>query len=151
MIKLVWYKSFTRAYKKAIKKNPELRDKLREALEIFVDNPHHPLLGTHKLSGKLKGHHAFSLGYDCRVEGWPCFQGVRSILAKMHSKCIIARITSRLGCGIGAFLLHGFLGGPGKKRRTTQTPAFRRCVHPTQGLLRHGNIDSLRLPLGIGH
>jgi len=24
-------------------------------------------LGTHKLSGKLKGHHAFMLEYDCRV------------------------------------------------------------------------------------
>lgn len=67
MIKLVWHNSFLRAFKKIIKKNPELRDKLREALELFVNNPYHPILGTHKLSGKLKGHHAFGLGYDCRV------------------------------------------------------------------------------------
>ena len=67
MIKLVWYKSFARAFKKAIKKNPELKEKLSEALELFVEEPYHPILGTHKLSGKLKGHHAFSLGYDFRV------------------------------------------------------------------------------------
>ena len=67
MIELIWYKSFTRDSKKLIKKNPELREKLREALELFVKEPYHPLLGTHKLSGKLKGHHAFGLGYDCRV------------------------------------------------------------------------------------
>lgn len=67
MIRLIWYKSFTRDYKKAIKKYPELKEKLEEALELFVSEPFHPLLGTHKLSGKLKGHHAFGLGYDLRV------------------------------------------------------------------------------------
>jgi mRNA-degrading endonuclease YafQ of YafQ-DinJ toxin-antitoxin module len=67
VIKLVWYKSFTRAFKKTIRKNPELKDKLQEALGIFVSDPFHPILGTHKLSGKLKGHHAFGLGYDLRV------------------------------------------------------------------------------------
>jgi addiction module RelE/StbE family toxin len=67
VIELVWYKSFTRDFKKIIKKNPDLKEKLCEALELFVNEPYHPLLGTHKLSGKLKGHHAFGLGYDCRV------------------------------------------------------------------------------------
>ncbi len=67
MIKLVWHKSFARAFKKTIKKYPELKDKLVEALELFVNDPYHPVLGTHKLSGKLRGHHAFSLGYDFRV------------------------------------------------------------------------------------
>jgi len=67
VINLVWYKSFARAFKKTIKKNPELKQKLRESLELLVNDPFHPVLGTHKLSGKLKGHHAFSLGYDFRV------------------------------------------------------------------------------------
>ena len=67
MIELVWYKSFARAYKKVVKKNPGIREKLKEALELFVKNPYHPVLGTHKLSGKLKGHHAFILEYDFRV------------------------------------------------------------------------------------
>lgn len=67
MIELIWYKSFTRDFKKIIKKMPEIKEQLREALELFVNHPYHPFLGTHKLSGKLKGHHAFGLGYDCRV------------------------------------------------------------------------------------
>ena len=56
-----------RDFKKTSRRNPELKDKLQEALEIFVNDPYHPILGTHKLSGKLKGHHAFGLGYDLRV------------------------------------------------------------------------------------
>jgi addiction module RelE/StbE family toxin len=67
VIKLVWHKSFIRAFKKTCKKNPEIKDNLLKALELFVNNPYHPILGIHKLSGKLKGHYAFSLGYDCRV------------------------------------------------------------------------------------
>jgi addiction module RelE/StbE family toxin len=67
VIKLIWAKSFTRSFKKAVKKNPAIREKLKEALELFENSPFHPLLGTHKLSGKLKGHHAFILEYDCRV------------------------------------------------------------------------------------
>ncbi len=67
MIKLVWHKSFVRAYKKTIKKDPKLKGKLEEALNLFVKDPFNPILGTHKLSGKLRGHHAFGLGYDFRV------------------------------------------------------------------------------------
>jgi mRNA interferase YafQ len=67
MIKLVWHKSFIRDYKKTRKKYPEIKEKLEEVLNIFVKDPYQPILGTHKLSGKLKGHHAFSLGYDLRV------------------------------------------------------------------------------------
>lgn len=67
MTKLVWYKSFERSYKKVIKQNPKIKDKLFNTLEQFVENPFHPMLGTHKLSGKLKQYHAFILGYDCRV------------------------------------------------------------------------------------
>jgi addiction module RelE/StbE family toxin len=67
VIKLVWHTSFTRTFKKAGRKNPEIKDRLQEALELFVRDPYHPMLGTHKLSGKLKGHHAFGLGYDFRV------------------------------------------------------------------------------------
>ena len=67
MIELVWYKSFARTFKKVVKKNPGIRGKFKEALELFVKYPYHPVLGTHKLSGKLKGHHALILEYDCRV------------------------------------------------------------------------------------
>jgi len=36
-------------------------------LKIFVTDPFHQLLKTHKLSGKLKGLWSFSVEYDVRV------------------------------------------------------------------------------------
>jgi mRNA-degrading endonuclease YafQ of YafQ-DinJ toxin-antitoxin module len=67
MIELVWGTSFRRAYKKAIKFNPELEKKFWTLITIFEKDPFHPKLKTHKLSGKLKGQWAFVVEYDCRV------------------------------------------------------------------------------------
>ena len=68
MINLLWGSSFKRAYKKMIKAKPYLRDKISQCLELFVNEPFHPSLNTHKLSGKLKGFWAFVVEYDCRNE-----------------------------------------------------------------------------------
>ena len=67
MTNLIWGSSFKRAYKKVTAANPDLKPKITQALETFVDNPHHPTLKTHKLSGKLKGLWAFVVAYDCRI------------------------------------------------------------------------------------
>lgn len=67
MIKLVWGSSFKRAYKKSIKGRHNLRDRLAKLLEILQNDPFHPTLNTHKLSGKLRGLWAFDVQYDCRV------------------------------------------------------------------------------------
>ena len=67
MINLIWGSSFKRAYKKVTAANPALKPKIAQALETFADNPLHPSLRTHKLSGKLKGLWAFVVAYDCRV------------------------------------------------------------------------------------
>ena len=67
MINLIWGSSFKRAYKKVIVANPDLKPKIAQALKTFADNPLHPSLRTHKLSGKLKGLWAFVVAYDCRV------------------------------------------------------------------------------------
>ena len=67
MINLIWGSSFKRAYKKVTAANPELKTKIAQALEVFISNPYHPSLRTHKLSGKLKGLWAFVVAYDCRV------------------------------------------------------------------------------------
>lgn len=67
MTNLIWGSSFKRAYKKVTAANPDLKPKISQALETFVDNPHHPTLKTHKLSGKLKGLWAFVVAYDCRI------------------------------------------------------------------------------------
>lgn len=35
--------------------------------KIFLQNPFHPLLRTHKLGGKLEGFYAFSVSYHWRI------------------------------------------------------------------------------------
>ncbi len=67
MISLVWGSSFKRAYRRTIKAHPNLEDRISECLEVFVRDPFHSSLRTHKLSGKLKGLWAFAVEYDCRV------------------------------------------------------------------------------------
>jgi len=67
VINLIWGSSFKRAYKKITAGNPDLKPKIAQALETFADNPLHPSLRIHKLSGKLKGLWAFVVAYDCRV------------------------------------------------------------------------------------
>jgi len=67
VINLIWGSSFKRAYKKMTAANPDLKPKIAQALKTFADNPLHPSLKTHKLSGKLKGLWAFVVAYDCRV------------------------------------------------------------------------------------
>ena len=67
MINLVWGSSFKRAYKRTIKSKPYLKDKISQRLELFANEPFHPSLNIHKLSGKLKGLWDFVVEYDCRV------------------------------------------------------------------------------------
>ncbi|AEB10640.1 type II toxin-antitoxin system RelE/ParE family toxin [Desulfobacca acetoxidans] len=67
MIELVWGPKFKRVLKKMVKQDPDLKEKLIDCLRLFVEEPFHPSLKTHKLGGALKGNFAFSLGYDLRV------------------------------------------------------------------------------------
>lgn len=47
MVKLVWGSSFTRAYKKKIKTDNELKEKFWKVIKIFEKDPFSPLLKTH--------------------------------------------------------------------------------------------------------
>jgi mRNA interferase YafQ len=67
MIDLIWGSSFKRAYKKVTKSKPYLKDRIINSLMLFAENPFHPSLNTHKLSGKLKDLWAFSVDGDCRI------------------------------------------------------------------------------------
>ena len=67
MINLIWGSSFKRAYKRTIKTKPFLKDKIHDCLRLFANEPFHPSLNTHKLSGKLKGLWAFVVESDCRI------------------------------------------------------------------------------------
>lgn len=59
--------SFKRAFKRKIKTRKEIEDLFWEAVSIFTENPFHPSLRTHKLSGKLKEMWSFSIEYDISV------------------------------------------------------------------------------------
>jgi len=67
MIELVWDEAFVRAVKKWQKKHPELMDRFKERLCLFSEQPFHPSLKTHTLSGGLKSYSAFSITYEYRL------------------------------------------------------------------------------------
>lgn len=58
----------TRHFDKAFAKLAQ-RDQRRveAALALFMDQPFHPALRNHALSGKLRGLRAISAGYDLRI------------------------------------------------------------------------------------
>ncbi len=58
--------SFKKGFRKKIKGSAS-EDFFWKAVELFILNPFHPPLKTHKLSGNLKGLWSFSIGYDLRV------------------------------------------------------------------------------------
>ena len=59
--------AFKRSFKKRIERNQNLKLKFSEKLAQFIQDPFHPGLKAHKLSGKLQGLWSFSIEYDVRV------------------------------------------------------------------------------------
>jgi mRNA-degrading endonuclease YafQ of YafQ-DinJ toxin-antitoxin module len=55
MTKLEWDSSFRRAFKRRTRNNPGLQDRVFKALDRLAEDPFHPALKTHKLSGQLQG------------------------------------------------------------------------------------------------
>jgi len=66
-MKVAFSNSFKRAYKKRIKGQKEKEEAFFKKMEIFINEPYHPQLRTHKLSGQLKDLWSFSIDYDIRV------------------------------------------------------------------------------------
>ena len=67
MRKLIWSKTFIRAFKRLMKKQPNLRQDVEDTLRLLVQEPFAPQLETHKLKGKLAGSWACSAGYNLRI------------------------------------------------------------------------------------
>ena len=67
MIKIVWSSGFKRSFKKIVRKNPQLKDRITEVLILLADDPFTPSLKSHRLGGKLAGLWSCSVAYDCRV------------------------------------------------------------------------------------
>jgi len=59
--------SFKRAFKKSVRNNKALENKFWKKTEVFIKNPYHSSLKTHKLTGNLNQLWSFSVEYDCRI------------------------------------------------------------------------------------
>lgn len=66
-IKLEYHKDFQKAYKKLIKSNPRLKDKIISRLHLFLDNPKNFLLKDHALVGEMEELRSFSITSDIRI------------------------------------------------------------------------------------
>ncbi|MCC5638238.1 type II toxin-antitoxin system mRNA interferase toxin, RelE/StbE family [Nostoc sp. CHAB 5844] len=64
---LVLASSFKRAFKRLVRRQPELQERIEERLMLLASDPFDPLLQTHKLKGKLSGAWACSVDYDYRI------------------------------------------------------------------------------------
>ncbi len=67
MMKIVWSNGFRRAFKKIVRKNPQLKDQIIEVLVLLADDPFTPSLRSHRLGGRLAGLWSCSVAYDCRI------------------------------------------------------------------------------------
>lgn len=67
MIKIAYSPAFVRAYKKQIKNQTSLQQLFEERIDLFIEDPYHTQLRTHKLKGILKDFYSFSINYDLRV------------------------------------------------------------------------------------
>lgn len=66
-MRLVWSTSFLRALKRKIRRDSDLRDQVGQTLRRLAEDPFHPLLRTHKLTGSLSGTWACRVNYDIRI------------------------------------------------------------------------------------
>ena len=66
-MRVVWNSHFRRAFKKLIKKTPELQNKITSVLSLLAKDPFTPSLKSHKLTGKLNDLWSCSVSYDSRI------------------------------------------------------------------------------------
>ena len=67
MSRLAWSSSFRRAFKRRVRRNKALEQRIFEVLSQLAEDPFLPTLRSHKLSGSLEGLWACWVEYDCRI------------------------------------------------------------------------------------
>lgn len=67
MRNLIWGNTFIRAYKRTVRRHPELRENIEKTLKMMVEDIYNVQLETHKLKGKLSGSWACSVSYNLRI------------------------------------------------------------------------------------
>jgi len=60
-------RDFIKRYKKLVKHNPKLKEKIKKRLELLKNNLNHPLLKLHKLKGKRVEDWSISIETDMRM------------------------------------------------------------------------------------
>jgi addiction module RelE/StbE family toxin len=66
-MQLTWSSAFSRAFKRLIRQNPQLRPQIENTLKQLVQDPFHSSLRTHKLRGDLSGRWSCSIDYSNRI------------------------------------------------------------------------------------
>lgn len=66
-MQLVWTSAFSRAFKRLVRQNPQLRPQIQQTLEKLLADPFDPSLKTHKLKGDLEGRWSCSIDYSNRI------------------------------------------------------------------------------------
>jgi addiction module RelE/StbE family toxin len=64
---LVWSSAFVRAFKRAVRRQPNLQARVERTLKQLAEDPFHPSLHSHKLKGELAGAWACTVDYDNRI------------------------------------------------------------------------------------
>jgi addiction module RelE/StbE family toxin len=62
-----WTAKSQRAFKRLIRKSPQLRPLIEKTLRQLAEDPYHPSLRTHKLVGDLSDIWACSVDYNYRI------------------------------------------------------------------------------------
>jgi addiction module RelE/StbE family toxin len=66
-MQLVWSPGFSRALKRLIRQNPQMRSPIEQTLQKLAEEPFHPSLRTHKLKGDLADRWSCSIDYSNRI------------------------------------------------------------------------------------
>lgn len=66
-MKIGWTSRSIRSFKRLVRKNPQLRPLVEPALQLLSEEPFHPRLHTHKLSGNLSDIWSCSIDYSYRI------------------------------------------------------------------------------------
>ena len=67
MVELIWDERFKKIYRKWVRDHPELKAQFAKKIVLFEEDPFHPSLKTHTLSGVLKGLWSFRITYEHRL------------------------------------------------------------------------------------
>lgn len=66
-MKIAWSPKSIRAFKRIVRRNPQLRPLIEQTLRQLAEDPFFPSLRTHKLAGNLSDIWSCSIDYNYRI------------------------------------------------------------------------------------